>query len=252
MCICIQGIQKPAWLEALYTQKFFAGCPAHETAKKNEKNVFCLDCCTSICPHCLPSHRYHRLVQIRRYVYHDVVRLEDLEKLIDCSSVQSYTINSSKVVFIKKRPQSRQFKGSGNFCTSCDRSLQEPYVHCSLGCKVDYLLKHKKSLSPYLRVCHSLQLSPDFLIPQDNGDCYDEDDEMTNSTIVDYDEPMSSSSGSENMSMMICTEFVRKKRSDYIVCGRSDNNISSSDSSSEDMATSMSRRKGIPQRSPLC
>ncbi|RZC61926.1 hypothetical protein C5167_023676 [Papaver somniferum] len=247
------GIQKPAWLEALYTQKFFAGCPAHETAKKNEKNVFCLDCCTSICPHCLPAHRYHRLVQIRRYVYHDVVRLEDLEKLIDCSSVQSYTINSSKVVFIKKRPQSRQFKGSGNFCTSCDRSLQEPYVHCSLGCKVDYLLKHKKSLSPYLKVCHTLQLSPDFLVPQDNGDCcYDEDDEMTNSTIVDYDEPMSSSSGSENMSMMICTEFVRKKRSGYIVCGRSANNISSSDSSSEDMATSMSRRKGIPQRSPLC
>ncbi|KAI3982150.1 hypothetical protein MKX01_019056 [Papaver californicum] len=246
------GIQKPAWLEALYTQKFFAGCPTHETAKKNEKNVFCLDCCTSICPHCLPSHRYHRLVQIRRYVYHDVVRLEDLEKLIDCSSVQSYTINSSKVVFIKKRPQSRQFKGSGNFCTSCDRSLQEPYVHCSLGCKVDYLLKHKKSLSPYLRICHSLQLSPDFLIPQDTGDCcYDEDEEMTNSTIVDYDEPMSSWSGSENMSMMICTEFVRKKRSGLYVCGRSAN-ISSSDSSNEDMATSMSRRKGIPQRSPLC
>ncbi|KAI3929801.1 hypothetical protein MKX01_025969 [Papaver californicum] len=246
------GIQKPAWLEALYTQKFFAGCPTHETAKKNEKNVFCLDCCTSICPHCLPSHRYHRLVQIRRYVYHDVVRLEDLEKLIDCSSVQSYTINSSKVVFIKKRPQSRQFKGSGNFCTSCDRSLQEPFVHCSLGCKVDYLLKHKKSLSPYLRICHSLHLSPDFLIPQDTGDCcYDEDEEMTNSTIVDYEEPMSSSSGSENMSMMICTEFVRKKRSGLYVCGRSAN-ISNSDSSNEDMATSMSRRKGIPQRSPLC
>ncbi|OVA03306.1 zinc finger protein [Macleaya cordata] len=244
------GIQKPAWLEALYTQKFFVGCSTHETAKKNEKNIFCLDCCTSICPHCLPSHRFHRLVQIRRYVYHDVVRLEDLEKLIDCSSVQSYTINSSKVVFIKKRPQSRQFKGSGNFCTSCDRSLQEPYIHCSLGCKVDYVLKHKKNLSPYLRICNSLQLSPDFLVPQDTGD----DEEMTyetpNSTIVDYDEPMSSSSGSENMSM-VCTEFVRKKRSGLYVCGRSVSRVSNHHH--EDMATSMiSRRKGIPHRSPLC
>ncbi|KAL6331446.1 hypothetical protein AAG906_011385 [Vitis piasezkii] len=244
----IMGIQKPAWLEALYTQKFFVSCSIHETAKKNEKNILCLDCCTSICPHCLQFHRFHRLVQVRRYVYHDVVRLEDLEKLIDCSNVQAYTINSAKVVFIKKRPQNRQFKGSGNYCTSCDRSLQEPYIHCSLGCKVDFLLKHNKDLSPYLRTCHSLQLSPDFLVPPDMGE-----DEMTNetphSTIVDCDEPMSSSSGSsgsENMSMM-CTEIVRKKRSELYVCGRSASKVSE-----EDMATSMSRRKGIPHRSPMC
>ncbi|TKY73045.1 hypothetical protein E2542_SST01792 [Spatholobus suberectus] len=216
----IMGHQKPAWLEALYAQNFFVGCSHHENAKKNEKNICCLDCCTSICPHCLPSHRFHRLLQVRRYIYHDVVRLEDLQKLIDCSNVQAYTINSAKVVFIKKRPQNRQFKGSGNYCTSCDRSLQEPFIHCSLGCK----------------------LSPDFLAPQEMGD-----DEMTRSTIVDCDEPMSSSSGSENMSMA-CTEIVRKKRSGWNVCVRSMTNKVSD----EDMATSMSKRKGIPHRSPLC
>ncbi|KAG4970798.1 hypothetical protein AAZX31_13G149200 [Glycine max] len=246
----IMGHQKPAWLEALYTQKFFVGCSYHENAKKNEKNVFCLDCCTSICPHCLPSHRFHRLLQVRRYVYHDVVRLEDLQKLIDCSNVQAYTINSAKVVFIKKRPQNRQFKGSGNYCTSCDRSLQEPFIHCSLGCKVDFVLKHYKDLSPYLRTCNSLQLSPDFLIPQDMGD-----EEMTRSTVVDCDEPMSSSSGSSesenNMSMMACTEIVRKRRSGWsTVCAKFMAN--SNKVSDEDMATSMSRRKGIPHRSPLC
>ncbi|CAL9028156.1 unnamed protein product [Prunus brigantina] len=256
------GIQKPAWLEALYTQKFFAGCSYHETAKKNEKNICCLDCCISICPHCLPSHRFHRLLQIRRYVYHDVVRLEDLQKLIDCSNVQAYTINSAKVVFIKKRPQNRQFKGSGNNCTSCDRSLQEPYIHCSLGCKVDYLLKLNKDLSPFLKKCNSLQLSPDFLVPlSDTGD-----EEMTSdqtnphSTIVDCDDPMSSSSsgssGSENMSMSMNMgyrhhEIVRKKRSglNYAsLCGRSAHKVSD-----EDMASNMiSRRKRIPHRSPLC
>ncbi|XP_027065682.1 protein RGF1 INDUCIBLE TRANSCRIPTION FACTOR 1-like [Coffea arabica] len=242
------GIHKPAWLEALYVQKFFVPCSIHESAKKNEKNICCLDCCTSICPHCVMSHRFHRLLQVRRYVYHDVVRLEDLEKLIDCSNVQAYTINAAKVVFIKKRPQNRQFKGSGNFCTSCDRCLQEPFIHCSLGCKVDSVLKHYKDLSPFLRACKVLQLSPDFFIPQDYGD-----DEMTNetphSTIVDCDEPLSSSSGSsgsENMSFM-CTEFVRKKRSGLYVCGRSATKITD-----EDMATSMSRRKRVPHRSPLC
>ncbi|XP_022755228.1 uncharacterized protein LOC111303319 isoform X1 [Durio zibethinus] len=245
----IMGIQKPAWLEALYSQKFFVGCSYHETAKKNEKNVYCLDCCISICPHCIPSHRFHRLLQVRRYVYHDVVRLEDLQKLIDCSNVQAYTINSAKVVFIKKRPQNRQFKGAGNYCSSCDRSLQEPFIHCSLGCKVDFVLKHCKDLSPFLRTCNTLTLSPDFLVPQDMGD-----DEMTNnetphSTIVDStDEPMSWSSGSsENMSMAYSDQIVRKKRSGLYLCGRSATKVSE-----EDMATSMSRRKGIPHRSPLC
>ncbi|XP_027920918.1 uncharacterized protein LOC114178960 [Vigna unguiculata] len=247
----IMGYQKPAWLEALYTEKFFVGCSYHENAKKNEKNVCCLDCCTSICPHCLPSHRFHRLLQVRRYVYHDVVRLEDLQKLIDCSNVQAYTINSAKVVFIKKRPQNRQFKGSGNYCTSCDRSLQEPFIHCSLGCKVDFVLKHYKDLSPYLRTCNSLQLSPDFLIPQEMGE-----EEMTRSTVVDCDEPMSSScsgsSGSENNMSMSCTEVVRKRRSGWsTVCAKFMANTNNK-VSDEDMATSMSRRKGIPHRSPLC
>ncbi|KAL4564081.1 hypothetical protein LXL04_028132 [Taraxacum kok-saghyz] len=243
------GIRKPNWLEALYTQKFFTSCPIHENSKKNEKNICCIDCCISICPHCVHIHRFHRLLQVRRYVYHDVVRMEDLERLIDCSNVQAYTINSAKVVFIKKRPQNRQFKGSGNYCTSCDRSLQEPFIHCSLGCKVDFVLKHYRDLTPFLRICNSLQLGPDFFIPNDTGD-----DAMTNetphSTIVDSDEPMSSGSGSygsENTNM-ICTEFVRKKRSGLYTCER----FSSKNHYEDDMATSMSRRKGIPQRSPMC
>ncbi|CAN4113110.1 unnamed protein product [Withania somnifera] len=243
------GIQKPAWLEALYREKFFAPCSIHKCAKKNEKNICCLDCCTSICPHCVMAHRFHRLLQIRRYVYHDVVRIEDLEKLIDCSNVQAYTINSAKVIFIKKRPQNRQFKGSGNYCTSCDRSLQEPFIHCSLGCKVDFVLKQYKDICPFLRRCTTLQLGPDLFIPQDTG----EDDTTAHSTIVDSDEPWGSStsgsSESENKSTnnFPCTEFVRKKRSGLYVCGTITFNH-------EDMASSMSmsRRKGIPHRSPLC
>ncbi|XP_038973139.1 uncharacterized protein LOC103721368 [Phoenix dactylifera] len=239
------AIRKPAWLEALDTQRFFIGCSVHEGARKNEKNICCLDCCTAICPHCLPSHRYHRLVQVRRYVYHDVLRLQDLEKLIDCSNVQSYTINSSKVIFIKKRPQSRQFKGSGNFCSSCDRILQEPYIHCSLECKVDYILRQKKDLSSCLKKCESLQLSPDFIIPHDVQYGEDETNETTHSTVVEGYEPMGSSD-SENASMP-CTNFVRKKRTGLNLFSRSASRVSD-----KDMAANMNRRKGIPQRSPLC
>ncbi|KAL7203745.1 hypothetical protein ACSBR2_016909 [Camellia fascicularis] len=37
----------PRWLEALLGEKFFNACIIHEEAKKNEKNIFCLDCCDS-------------------------------------------------------------------------------------------------------------------------------------------------------------------------------------------------------------
>ncbi|GJN39058.1 hypothetical protein PR202_gb28152 [Eleusine coracana subsp. coracana] len=126
---------RPGWVGGLVEESFFVGCEAHENYKKNEKNIFCLCCCTSICTHCAPAHRRHPLIQVRRYVYHDVVRLDDLERLIDCSFVQSYTINGAKVIFLKQRPQSRPFKGSGNVCLTCARILQEPFHFCCLSCK---------------------------------------------------------------------------------------------------------------------
>ncbi|KAG4391129.1 hypothetical protein JHK82_012838 [Glycine max] len=82
------SVKPAAWLERLMAETFFGGCGVHQNHKKNEKNVFCLHCCLSICPHCLPSHRSHSLLQVRRYVYHDVVRLGDLENLVDCSNIQ--------------------------------------------------------------------------------------------------------------------------------------------------------------------
>uniref|UniRef100_A0A7N0RFE4 B box-type domain-containing protein n=1 Tax=Kalanchoe fedtschenkoi TaxID=63787 RepID=A0A7N0RFE4_KALFE len=266
------GLQGPGWLDALYSEQFFTGCPDHEYAKKNEKNVLCVDCCASICPHCLPSHWSHRLLQVRRYVYHEVIRLEDLERLIDCTNVQAYTINSSKVVFIKKRKQNRQFKGSGSCCTSCDRSLQEPYFHCSLGCKVEFILKHNKNLFPYLKKCKTLGLGPDFLLPQDiimsmtgirNEHREKEEDtpsDLPLSTIMDsssLDEHMiSSSSGSENTSFFsYTTRVVRRKRSGLTYIRRiSPVNLNSyclQEHQNVMMVNINRSRKGIPQRSPF-
>ena len=61
---------KPAWLERLMAETFFGGCGVHENRRKNEKNVFCLHCCLSICPHCLSSHRSHPLLQVYYYYHH--------------------------------------------------------------------------------------------------------------------------------------------------------------------------------------
>ena len=60
---------KPVWLEGLMSETFFSSCGIHESRRKSEKNVFCLLCCLSVCPHCLPSHRSHPLLQVNNF-YH--------------------------------------------------------------------------------------------------------------------------------------------------------------------------------------
>ncbi|KAG5251428.1 zinc ion binding protein [Salix suchowensis] len=135
MQLVSSNLSLPPWLQALLSEKFFNACVIHEGARKNEKNIFCLDCCVSICPHCLSPHGSHRLLQIRRYVYNDVLRLDDAQKLFDSAFVQSYTTNSAKVIFLNQRPLPRPGSIRGNICSRCDRGLQCPYLFCSISCK---------------------------------------------------------------------------------------------------------------------
>ncbi|EXB56428.1 hypothetical protein L484_009854 [Morus notabilis] len=232
---------KPAWLEGLIAETFFGGCGVHENRRKNEKNVFCLQCCLSICPHCLPSHSSHPLLQVRRYVYHDVVRLADLEKLIDCSFIQPYTINGAKVIFLNQRPQSRIVKGSANICFTCDRILQEPFHFCSLSCKVDWLVNQGEDLSTIIfRFDES-----DFTISQFEGLRMDGSDVITDDDgpILEdalQNRPLSGSGSHEatsNSATVVVDAAAKKKKKKgsgffpEILLGN--------------------RRKGAPQRAPL-
>ncbi|CAL9130263.1 unnamed protein product [Musa textilis] len=231
----------PGWLGGLVEESFFVGCGTHENRRKNEKNIFCLGCCTSICPHCVPAHPSHPLLQVRRYVYNDVVRLEDLEKLIDCSFVQPYTINSAKVVFLKPRPQSRPSKVAGNTCSTCDRILQEPFRFCSLSCKVDHVLLQGEDLSSILfRFDESeLAFSRFENLRMDNSDLLlddDDDGRITGGAVLEG--PMQSKVGSPSGHAGRGSSGTKKKKSNagfFPQIVLSLNN----------------RRKGAPHRSPL-
>lgn len=54
--------------------------------------------------------RGRRAAQIRRYVYCDVVRSQDVQRYLDPAGVQMYIINQAKVVFLNQRPQSKPTK----------------------------------------------------------------------------------------------------------------------------------------------
>lgn len=60
----MEEMMKPAWLQGLMSENFFGGCEIHQNRRKNEKNIFCLECCQSFCPHCLPQHHSHPLLQV--------------------------------------------------------------------------------------------------------------------------------------------------------------------------------------------
>lgn len=78
-------------------------------------------------------------LQVRRSSYHDVVKVGDVSRLADISGIQSYVINGSKVLFLRRRPQPRPPKGAvgASQCAVCSRHLQDISLFCSLQCKLD-------------------------------------------------------------------------------------------------------------------
>lgn len=65
--------------------------------------------------------------------------MADVSRLADISGIQSYVINGSKVLFLRRRPQPRPPKGAvgASQCTICSRHLQDVNLYCSLQCKLD-------------------------------------------------------------------------------------------------------------------
>ncbi|XP_010271215.1 PREDICTED: uncharacterized protein LOC104607293 [Nelumbo nucifera] len=214
--------KKPEWLEVLLKSKFFGPCFDHQELKKNEMNVYCVECNRCICQHCLSSsaHYLHLLLQIRRYVYNDVVRLHDMQKHLDCSKVQPYTINGAKVIFLNPRPQSKPSKSNcGSSCLVCERGLTEPNCYCSIACKVSVLKEDakRKQSPPYIT----------FKIPEFSDLSAKENQNAEPNSREEESSNLTTESSAGN-TLHPCLNSALKPRGQ------------------------LHKRKGIPRRAPLC
>ncbi|KAJ7548205.1 hypothetical protein O6H91_07G002700 [Diphasiastrum complanatum] len=137
----------PNWLSPFLVADYFTHCRNHVLGK-NEKNYFCIDCVEGPICHIelLQRHTKHMTLQVRRASHVNAVRINDIHKLIDVSDIQSYVINSAKIVFLLSRPQQKLVKGARHWCTSCGRTIADPVMYCSIGCKLAGLI-HSGSFS---------------------------------------------------------------------------------------------------------
>jgi hypothetical protein len=148
--------EPPLWLSGLFHADIFCPCPRHPGARKNDCNLYCLDCTPGVgramCAHCVPAHAAAcdaaSVLQIRRYMYQNVVHVADLTGMYDTEGVQAYCINQQRAMLLRPKAPAARAPGGGGAgggggpaftkrCGGCAIPLRSDCDFCSLQCKVN-------------------------------------------------------------------------------------------------------------------
>jgi hypothetical protein len=127
-----------------------------------------MDCSDSqgLCSVCVRDHSNCKTLQIRRYVYRDVVKVADVAAFVDTSGIQSYTVNHAQAIFLSakdKAPVGPYYRvDSSSRCETCKRGLRPGCTYCSLACKVCTLVAAPFMVVNHWHVCN-IEIESSFL-----------------------------------------------------------------------------------------
>eukprot|EP00890_Picochlorum_soloecismus_P003164 jgi/Picsp_1/3849/NSC_01361-R1_hypothetical zinc-dependent dna-binding protein len=146
-----EGEESSDWISRLISLDFFQPCRVHRGCRKNECNFFCLERdgggqqqqgndIQALCKYCLDDPGFSGICfQIRRYMYQNVVHVEDLGMFYDASGIQAYFINGKRAVLLSPKSPPANTSAAPAFdhvCRSCRVPLRPDCSFCSLHCKV--------------------------------------------------------------------------------------------------------------------
>jgi hypothetical protein len=86
----------------------------------------------------LSPHHFRPFFQVRKYMYQQVIHLEDVSPHYNVDGVQAYHINGKKALFIQPKPPATSGSAPAfdTVCEACNVPLRGDYSFCSLVCKV--------------------------------------------------------------------------------------------------------------------
>lgn len=126
--------------QSLIQYTTFDKCPEH-----SENQNFWCGACGPMCGQCLPKCPVtHDVIQIRRYMYQNVVHVADIKHYFDVEGVQAYMTNGRHAVLLSPKESTGGFDSE---CVTCGCSLRPDCVWCSLRCKVAHYTAKRKQLT---------------------------------------------------------------------------------------------------------
>ncbi|AES99202.1 PLATZ transcription factor family protein, putative [Medicago truncatula] len=129
-------VHQPKWLQDFLGKKFFRACSAHSD-RRNELNIYCINCKESACQYGLSSgfHHDHRILKIYKYMHRDVVCQTAMQTYINCSKIKQYKCNNRQV--LHRLPRCGSTLDDTSSCSFGSRNSNgaNSYQYCSIACK---------------------------------------------------------------------------------------------------------------------
>lgn len=144
----------PPWVHHMVAiNNYHQQCNVHE-GSHTTCQFFCITCLSdeALCIRCCKdqnnTHDGHDILQLRRSSRMTVIKVTDIEDIVDIGAIQNVMCNQSHVVYVKKFESINIWKNTAyKLCRVCRHKLERRHVNdplfCSIQCMLEYYRKKR-------------------------------------------------------------------------------------------------------------